>query len=121
MFVDDASSRRFERARERGRGLSHIVVDDRLKLRRAVQSQERGQLGEQLPLARAEVAHELHEQLDVALLLADRDRRWMFAGAREPGAVDRARKLDPSLGAAACRANLLADRRAPASGAPDAA
>jgi hypothetical protein len=116
-----ASSRRFERARQRRRGLPHVVVDDRLKFWRLVPSQERGQQEEQLRLARTEGAPAVREQPMVALPTVGHDRRWVVAGAREPGAVVRALNPDQSLGAAAWRADLLAERRAPASGTPDAA
>jgi hypothetical protein len=69
-----------------------------------------------LPLA--EVAHELDEHRDVALLLADERRRRVLASAGEPGTVGRAFDFDQSLRAAADRADLLAEGGTSAPGAP---
>src|SRR5262249_13129190 len=56
-----------------------------------------------------QVAHELHEESEVALLLANDDGGRVFAGAGEPGAVGRAVDLDETFGSAAHGADLLTD------------
>jgi len=101
--------------------LSQIVVNQPLELGRLVPDEKRVDQEENLRLALAEVAHELHEEADVSLLLTHERGRRMLAGAREPRAVARALNLDEALCAAADRADLLAERGAAAARAPCAA
>lgn len=121
MLVDHAARCRFECSRQCRRRLSQIVINQPLELRRLVPDEKRVDQDEDLRLALAEVAHELHEEADVALLLTHERGRRMLAGAREPGAVARALNLDEALGAAADCADLLAERGAAAAGPPCAA
>jgi hypothetical protein len=85
-----------------------------LQFRRFVPGENRRDHEEQLRLPLVEVAHELYEQTQIALLLPDR-RRWrMLAGAREVRAVAWALNLGEALGPAADGADLLTERRTPA-------
>ena len=83
--------------------------------------EERGEQEQQLRLALAEVAHELREEREVALLLAQRGGGRMLPGGREIHAVVWTRDLDEALRAAAHRADLLVERRTAAPRAPNAA
>lgn len=121
MFVDHAARRRFEGRGQRCRRFGHVVVHERLQFRRFVSREERVDEEEELRLALVEVAHELHEEAQVALLLPHLDCRGVLACAREPRAVGGALYLDESLRAAAHRTDLLADGRTAASRPSDAA
>ena len=118
MIVNDAASRCFEGAGERRDAVDHVVVDERLQLRRLVSLKEAADQKKQLRLALAEIAHTVREQFDVALLLANGHCRRMLAGGGEERAIGWARNLDEALRSAAHGANLLAESRAAASGAP---
>jgi len=98
-----------------------VVVDQRLELRRLVSDQKGADEEEDLRLALAEVPHDVQEQPDVALLLADDDSGRMLACACEPDTVRRALYLNETLRPAADRADLLADRGTATPGAPHAA
>ena len=117
MVVDDATRSGLERCRKRRHPLGDIIVYQRLKLGWLVADEERGHQEEEPRLPLAEVAHELDEHRDVALLLADERRRRVLASAGEPGTVGRAFDFDQSLRAAADRADLLAEGGTSAPGA----
>jgi hypothetical protein len=78
---------------------------------RGCSSDEKKELG----LALVEIAHESHEQCHIVLMLPQGGRRWMFARGGEVGAVARTRDFRQPLRAAADSADLLAERRTPAS------
>jgi len=118
MIVNDAASRRFERARERGDASDHVVVDERLQLRRLVSLKEAADQKEQLRLTLAEIAHTVRQQFDVVLLLANGHGRRMLARGGEVRAIGRTGNLDDTLRAAAHGANLPAESGAAASAAP---
>jgi hypothetical protein len=92
-----------------------------LKLRRFVAYEERRDEEKQLRLPAAEVAHELHDQSHVLLLLTHGDGGRMFARACQPRAVAWTLDLDEALGAAADRTDLFAEGGAPTSRAARAA
>lgn len=115
MFVDHAARCRLERGGERGRGFADVVVEDRVQIGRLVARQEAVHHEKNLRLPVVEVARELHEQGDVALLLPDQRRRWMLARGGEVRAIARTANLGQPLRSAADRANLMTERRA---GAP---
>jgi len=121
MLVDDAARGGLESRRQRGGRFSHIVVNQRLQLRRLVPREKRGDQEEQLRLPMVEVAHELREHAHVALLLPDGHRRRMLAGAGQVRAVAWTLNLRQPLGAATNGANLLVERGAAAPRAPCAA
>src|SRR5262249_31682748 len=98
-----------------------VGVDERLQLGRLVSHEKRTDEQKDLRLTFAEIAHQLYESADVALLLAHHDRGRMLARAREPRAVARTRDLHEAFGAAAHRADLVAERRTAASRATLAA
>ena len=118
MIVDDATSRCFERAGQRGNAFDHVVVDERLQRRRLVSLKEAVDHEEQLRLTLAEIAHPVREQVDVALLLTDGHRRRVLTRGREVRAIGGTGNLDETLRAAAHGANLVSERRAAPSCAP---
>src|SRR6185295_19006435 len=101
MLVDDTARCSFERRRERRQSLRDIVVDEGQQFRRFVTDEKCHDQEKELRLPLAEIAHELHQPPEVALLLADDDRRGMFTRAGQPGAVARALYLYQPLGATA--------------------
>src|SRR6185503_560182 len=121
VLVDHAARRGLEGRRERAGAFLHILVEERLQLRRLVSGDEVGEQEEQLHLALRKIEHQRYQPREVALLLAHPRRRRMLARAREPHAVSRTVDLDQALGPAADRTNLLADGRTSAPGAPIAA
>jgi len=116
MIVDDSASRGVERVGERGDSFDHVIVYERLQLRRRVSLKEAVDQHEQLRLPLAKVAHAVHEQSDIALLLANGHGGRMLARGSEVRAVGRTRNLNETLGAAADGANLPAEGRAAAPG-----
>jgi len=72
-------------------------------------------------LALAEVAHELDEQRDVALLLADERRSRMLARAGKVGTIGRAGDLNLPLRATADRTDLFVEGGTSAPSAPNSA
>jgi hypothetical protein len=118
MVVDDPTRSGLEGCRKRPHPLGDIIVYQGLKLGWLVADEERADQEEEPRLPLAEVAHELDEHRDVALLLADERRRRVLASAGEPGTVGRAFDFDQSLRAAADRADLLAEGGTSAPGAP---
>src|SRR6185295_16332967 len=118
MLVDDTARCCFERRGERRQSLRDIVVDERQQFWRFVADEKCDYQEKDLRLPLAEIAHELHEPPDVALLLPHDDRRGMFTCAGEPGAIARALNLYQALGATADGADLLAEGRTAAARAP---
>src|SRR5581483_6342815 len=118
MLVDHPARGGLERRRHRRRRLRHVVVDERLELRRLVAEEKRVDKEEDLGLALAQVAHELHEEAEIALLTAD-GRRWrMLARGGEIDAVRRTLDLGQPLRSAADRTDLFAERRTCTSSLP---
>src|SRR5579864_579672 len=83
-----------------------------LQLGRLVARQERAHHQKNLRLPLVEVARELDEQTEVALLLTDQRRRRMLARSGKVRAVARTADLGQPLRPAADRADLMAERRA---------
>ena len=82
MIVDDAARRCLERRRERCRRFRHVLVDERLELRRLIAHEERCDDDEQLGLTLIEIAHRVHHRGDVVLMLAHgRSRRMLARGS----------------------------------------
>jgi len=109
MIVDDASDRGFIGRCQRPYRIRHVVVDQPVE--RFGPHEERRDQQEELRLTLAEIPNERHHERGVALLLADEDGGGMLARRREVWAVVWTRDLDPSLRAAADRADLLAKSR----------
>ena len=109
MLVDDAPGRGLERAGQRRGCFGHVVVDERVELGRFVAQKEGADQNEQLRLAFVEVAKAMEQQVDVMPLPANRRCRRVFARGGEVRAVARAIDLDETLGAAAHRADLVAE------------
>ena len=118
MIVNDAAGRCFERTGQRGDAFDHVVVDERLQCRRLVSLKKAADQEKQPRLTLTEIADTVREQFDVALLLANGHRRRMLARGGKVGALGGTRDLDETLRAAAHGANLPAESRAAASGAP---
>ena len=118
MIVNDATSRCFERAGQRRDAFDHVVVDERLQRRRLVSLEEAADQKKQARLTLAEITHNVREQFDVALLLANGHRRRMLARGRKVRAIGGTWNLDQTLRAAAHGANLPPESGAAASGAP---
>ena len=116
MLVDHAARGGFKRRGQRSRSLRDIVVDERLKVGRGIPDEERAGEQEQLRLALAEVADELHDERDFPLVLPRDGRRRMLARDSEVGAVARTADLGEPLGAAAHGADLVAERGAQTAG-----
>ena len=112
VFVNDATRRRLERARERRSRFHDIIVHERLELRRLVADQEGERHRKELRLSLTEVANELEEQFDIELLLPGGGRGRMLARDREIAAVAGTPDLGQPLGAAADGADLLVERGA---------
>jgi len=118
MIVDEATRRGFERCRERRHPLGDVIVYQRVKLGRLIADEKRADQEEEPRLPLAEVAHQMDERRDVALLLADTRRGRMLACAGEPGTLGRAVDFDETLGAAADRTDLFAEGGTSAPSAP---
>src|SRR2546430_9578165 len=106
MLVNHAAHRSLQRRRHGASRFRDIVVDEWLQFRRLILHEEAVYQKEELRLPFAEVAHELDEQAQVALLLAH-DGRWrVLARSGEVDAIRRTADLHQPLGAAADRTNL---------------
>ena len=110
MLVDHAPRGRLVGRRQRAHGLDHVVIDQRLELRRLVLHQKCVDEEKELRLALVEVAHRLHHEADVALLLAHDGGGGMLTRAGEVGAILRTVDLDVALRAAADSADLFTQR-----------
>src|SRR5262249_27213362 len=87
----------------------------RVEFGRFVAHEEAGGQEKELRLPLVQVAHEVHEQPEIALLAADDGDGRMLARRGQINAGGRTLNLDEPLGAAADGANLPAERR---TGAP---
>src|SRR6266487_3154196 len=121
MLGDHAARSGFEGGGKSAQRVSHVMVDETLELWRFVAHEECRHEQKQLRLATAEVAHALHDQSHVALLLPHGHGGRMFARARQPGAVARTLDFDQPLRAAADRTDLFPESRTAATRAARAA
>src|SRR5262249_21939398 len=96
---------------ERVERVGDVLVDHRLEVRRAVFGEEHRHEEEQLRLPFVQIAHELHDEPQLALMTPDGNGRRKLALARRPRAGPGTRDLDEAFGATTDRTDLLTDSR----------
>jgi hypothetical protein len=111
MFVQNASSGRLQRCRDRASGIGNIFVVEAGKSLRFVAGYHTVEEKEELMLPLRQLADRGKHHGDVAFLLFFHNGGWMLARRGEIGAVGGARNLDQALGSTADGADTPAEGR----------